>query len=62
MGTSECLLEYAQDTATTQAQAQLQYMLSASGQFALPLASSNENQPHAEVDGSGTSIFSADRQ
>lgn len=48
-----CLLEYAQDTAVTRVQAQLQYVLSASGQFALPPASSNENQSHAGLDGAG---------
>lgn len=55
MGTAERLLEYAQDTAMTRvkAQLQLQYVLSASGQFVLPLASSNRNQSHAGLDGAG---------
>lgn len=44
LGTSECLLEYAQATAVTRVQAPPQHVLSASGQFALPPASSNEGQ------------------
>lgn len=47
------LLEYAAAPATTRAQAQLQYELSASGPFALPPASPDENQSRAGLDSAG---------